>query len=193
MSNTSAIVLNLECEENYQRVLRFARRLCRNQADAEDLTQETFFRAHRCAGDTIDPRTYRGWLCRITMNLFLDLKRSQSRRVQTVSFVLDESEKDVEGLLADPTLSPEDQLLEKHLSPELVRALETLKPMDREMLIGLTVEDRSYQDIAEAFGLTPEKVRSRIWRAVRKLRDHLAKDKEVLVEAPLRGLEGSFA
>src|SRR5690625_7007848 len=64
--------------EHSARVYRLAYRLTGNQADAEDLTQETFIRVFRSL-HSYQPGSFEGWLHRITTNLFLDGARKRSR------------------------------------------------------------------------------------------------------------------
>lgn len=62
------------------RIHRHIRTLVRNRGDAEDLTQETFLRAHRQLESLENPAALSGWLHRIATNVCIDFLREASRR-----------------------------------------------------------------------------------------------------------------
>ena len=64
----------------HDRVCRYIAGLIRDPAEAEDLTQETFLRAH-CRQEALrDPKAARGWLYRIATNVCLDRLRQRARQ-----------------------------------------------------------------------------------------------------------------
>src|SRR5437588_11321738 len=73
-------------ESTYKKVFNMAYRLAGNRPDAEDLTQEAFFRAYRSFHDYEGDRPFENWIFRIVTRLFLDLLRSPRRRVKAVSY-----------------------------------------------------------------------------------------------------------
>ena len=72
-------------ERSYKKVFNLAYRLSGNRADAEDLTQEAFYRAFRRYESFEGDRPFENWIFRIVTRLYLDLKRARRRRVTTVS------------------------------------------------------------------------------------------------------------
>src|SRR4051812_24216946 len=72
--------------ESYKKVYNMAYRLSGNRNDAEDLSQEAFYRAYRSFGDYEGDRPFENWIFRIVTRLFLDLLRNRRRRVKTVSY-----------------------------------------------------------------------------------------------------------
>src|SRR5436189_4834389 len=73
-------------QETYRKVYNMAFRLAGNRTDAEDLTQEAFYRAYRSFGDYEGDRPFENWIFRIVTRLFLDLLRNRRRRVKVVSY-----------------------------------------------------------------------------------------------------------
>src|ERR1700730_15154273 len=117
-------------EATYRKVYNMAYRLTGNRTDAEDLTQEAYFRAFRSFEDYEGDRPFENWIFRIVTRLFLDLLRNRRRRVQTVSYdnsIPSEVGGDnVHFEVADTLPSPEQLLIENAYSEPLQQALEAL-------------------------------------------------------------------
>ncbi len=73
-------------ERTYKKVFNLAYRLSGDRADAEDLTQEAFFRAYRGFNGYEGDRPFENWIFRIVTRLFLDMTRSRKRRIQAQSY-----------------------------------------------------------------------------------------------------------
>ena len=71
--------------EHRELVRGFVRRLVRNEALADDLTQETFLRVQRSASTHRGEASQRSWLCAIALNLVRDHSRSSARRPNETS------------------------------------------------------------------------------------------------------------
>lgn len=134
---------------------------------AEEFTAETFLRAVRAA-ERFDERkaSARTWLCRIAQNVWRDdLRRSRVRRHEPLA-----SHRD----LAADAPSPEERLLWEEQVTALLAAVRELSPGDQE-LIGLRYgSDLEHAAIAEMLGIGESAVRTRLWRALKKLREKLA-------------------
>ncbi len=141
--------------------------LTRNQAEAEDLVQETFFKALR-AFDSFEPDTnFKAWIFRILRNTFLTTRTgiSASRTV----FLEDHPE--TLDTVSGPT--PEHALIRLDNQAALHAALEQLHPPLREVLLLCDVEEIKYKDIAVILDVPIGTVMSRISRARRTLRQLL--------------------
>lgn len=134
---------------------------------AEEFTAETFLRAVKAA-ERFDERkaSARTWLCRIAQNVWRDdLRRSRVRRHEPLA-----SHRD----LAADAPSPEERLLWEEQVTALLAAVRELSPGDQE-LIGLRYgSDLEHAAIAEMLGIGESAVRTRLWRALKKLREKLA-------------------
>src|SRR5579862_2641074 len=101
-------------EGSYRKVYDMAYRLSGNRSDAEDLTQEAFFRAYRSFGSYEGGRPFENWIFRIVTHLFLDLLRTRRRRVEAVSYdepVSHRGERPLYVDLADSRPGPQEQLM----------------------------------------------------------------------------------
>lgn len=151
--------------EHADGVYRLAYRLSGNQHDAEDLTQETFMRVFRSL-HTYVPGTFKGWLHRITTNLFLDMVRHRQKiRMES----LPEDYERVPG----HTQTPEQVYSDSNLDPALQCALDELSPDFRVAVVLCDVVGMSYEEIADTLGVKMGTVRSRIHRGRAQLRDSL--------------------
>ncbi len=142
--------------------------LTRNQAEAEDLVQETFTKALR-AFDSFQPDTnFKAWIFRILRNTFLTTRAgiAASRTV-----FLEDHPDTLDTTASGPT--PEDTLIRLDNQAGLRAALEQLQPQLREALFLCDVEEIKYKDIAVILDVPIGTVMSRISRARRTLRQLL--------------------
>src|SRR5882757_5155378 len=130
MNEQDQLRFNELMAETYKKVYNMAYRLSGNKVDAEDLTQEAFYRAYRSFGDYEGDRPFENWIFRIVTRLFLDLLRSRRRRVKAVSYDTPlQSPGGEENLyfdMADEKPNPEQEMLSDTFSEELQRALDSL-------------------------------------------------------------------
>ena len=85
LTSQEQVRFNELMDATYKKVYNMAYRLSGSRADAEDLTQEAFFRAYRSFRDYEGDRPFENWIFRIVTRLFLDLLRTRRRRVKSVS------------------------------------------------------------------------------------------------------------
>lgn len=164
-------------EETYRKVYNMAYRLAGNRSDAEDLTQEAFYRAYRSFADYEGDRPFENWIFRIVTRLFLDLLRNRRRRVKAVSYdtPLHNANGD-ENLyfdMADDAPNPEQEMMREHFSEDLQRALDSLTPEQRLLIMLADVEGLPYRDIAEMLGKPVGTIRSRLHRTHKLIRTRL--------------------
>ena len=161
-------------DRTYRKVFNLAYRLSGNRADAEDLTQEAFFRAYRRFESYEGDRPFENWIFRIVTRLFLDMKRARSRRVKTVSsdapLLTDSTGDSVQFESADDRPDPETKLMNEHLSEDLEHGLSHLSDEQRELIWLADVEQVPYAEIAERFQTPVGTIRSRLHRAHKQLR-----------------------
>src|SRR4051794_9932810 len=145
-----------------------ALRMTRNQADAEDLVQETYLRAYRGFGGFTEGTNLRAWLYRILTNAFINSYRSRQRRPSETDLA------DVEDMYLYkrlPTLdtlaasrSAEDQLFDLLTDDEVKQALEDLPENFRLPVLLADVEGFAYKEIAEMLDIPIGTVMSRLHR-----------------------------
>jgi RNA polymerase sigma-70 factor, ECF subfamily len=151
-----------------------ARRLTRNDADAEDLVAETVARAWRALNTLEHEAAFRGWIFKILHNTFLDECRRRGARPQFESFGCEEPEEgeaqfSIFEQMHQPFLlwfsNPEQEFLDKILRDDLDRALATLPEHHRIVVILSDLEEFSYSEIAATLDVPVGTVRSRLARA----------------------------
>jgi RNA polymerase sigma-70 factor (ECF subfamily) len=147
--------------ERYQGAIgRYLLRLVGDPAVAEDLCQETFFRAYRAIFKMDGDLALRPWLYRIATNLAYSL----FRRRRPALVALENTE------LQRPS-SRISYLERRTAQRELVqRTLAQLAPSARIPLVLSAVEGFSYREIASILGLSPDATRKRIYRAKQQFR-----------------------
>jgi RNA polymerase sigma-70 factor, ECF subfamily len=150
-----------------------ARRLTKNEADAEDLVAESVTRAWQARASLADTRAFRAWMFRILTNTFISERRKTLARPREERLV-DESSEDESAFsiferLHQPFLlwfaNPEQEFLDKLLREDLDRALAALPDHYRVVVVLADVEGLKYGEIAETLDLPIGTVRSRLARA----------------------------
>ena len=149
---------------------RGALRLTRDPAQAEDLVQDTYVRALRYQASYQTGTNMKAWLFAIMRNLFWD--RFKGGRPDEVSLDGD-GEFALYDTLKDPSAMPETEVLDRIAADEVVRAVEKLPELHREVVLLVDVEGFSYKDAAEVLQVPIGTVMSRLHRARRQLQKSL--------------------
>lgn len=182
MSESEQVRFNELMQSSYRKVFNMAYRLAGNRPDAEDLTQEAFYRAYRSFEDYEGDRPFENWIFRIVTRLFLDMLRARRRRVKAISYDAPlQREGSDEALYfdtADSQPSPEQEALGESFSEELQRALNALTPEQRLLITLADVEAVPYKEIAEMLGKPVGTIRSRLHRTHKLLRAKMMQIKQ---------------
>ncbi len=141
----------------YRRVYTLCLSILEDPAEAEEATQETFWRAYRHLKRYDPQRPFRTWLLSIAAHHAIDRRR---RRRATVPWPED---------LPTETPSPEEHLLRKEAHERIRRLVGQLPPTERAMVLLRYWEGASYREIAQALHLSESAVKSRLFRIRRTL------------------------
>jgi RNA polymerase sigma-70 factor (ECF subfamily) len=152
-----------------------AMRLTRDPHDAEDVVQETCFRAFRSFHRFNPGTNCRAWLFKILRNTFLNRLRRTEREVLQEDLPAWESALDTGPGLIPPSANPEEELLQTVLHGDVDRALKALPLVFREAVILADLEGLSYKEVAEALGCPIGTVMSRLSRGRHLLRQALSR------------------
>jgi len=144
-----------------------------SEAEAQDAAQEAFVKAYYALGSFRAGASFRAWLMAIVRNEALNRARSASRRTTLATRVAE----DRSSGAAAPT--PEAAILAAERGAELGAALGSLAPRDRAVIALRYFEELSEKEMAVALGCRPGTVKSRLSRALSKLRGALSEDEEV--------------
>jgi RNA polymerase sigma-70 factor (ECF subfamily) len=165
-------------EVMYPRIHSFALRLTGNQSDADDLTQETFYRAYRGFDQYAGIMPFESWIYKILTRLFYDSLRSKARRINAFSIesnliMTRDDHSSIE--ISDSKNDPEKVLLQQTISEGLEHSLKALRPSQRLLVYLSDIQQLSYTEISEVVGLPVNTIRSRLHRAHKQMRDELHK------------------
>lgn len=163
-----------ELVARYQdRVYNTCYRMCHNEADALDLTQETFLRAFQALAKYQSRASFYTWLFRIAVNLTISARRS-SRRRPRVS--LDQPQDDggtAAGRVPAGSSDAGQALEHRERHERIAGALDRLDDEFRIPVVLKDIEDMDYASIAEVLDVPVGTVKSRIHRGRMMLRDFL--------------------
>ncbi|SFS06869.1 RNA polymerase sigma-70 factor, ECF subfamily [Microbacterium sp. cf046] len=140
-----------------------AHRLVGNASDAEDVTQETFLVAWRklpgleLAGESLLP-----WLVTVCRFQAANRIRTQRRDRENTAAAVDDS--------IPSTVNVEQQVIDTEFADRILREVEGLSPLDRDIFRLCATEGYAYQAAAEELGIAHGVVRNRLSRIRTRLR-----------------------
>jgi len=152
-----------------------ALRMTHNQSDAEDLVQDTLFKAFRALDQFQKNTNFRAWIFRILVNTFITAYRKQIKQPQKVSY--DDLEEFFLYKRLDETVSlqetSKDEFLENLFDDDVKDALESLPYQFRLVVLLCDVEGFSYNEIANIIDAPLGTVMSRLYRGRKLLQRQL--------------------
>src|SRR3954462_7391805 len=146
------------------RYARYAVHMLGNREDAEEALQDAFTRAYRSLARCEDPERFGAWLFRILVNRCRTLGARRGRRAKT--FVSDDA-----ALLGASHEHPAEQTAWRE---EIDRALQRLRPEQREAFLLKYVEDMGYDEMSVLTGVGVSALKMRVMRACDRLRELLS-------------------
>ncbi len=159
-----------EIEVNMDALYGTALRLAGTGADAEDLVAETVSKAWSAIGTLQDRQRFRPWVFRILHNCFISAYRREAVRPNESAYEEDDGGGLVSLLNAQPDdflvwwANPERQFFNDMLGSAIMAAIDSLPDAFRTTIILINVEGLTYDEAAEALGVPPGTVRSRMKR-----------------------------
>jgi RNA polymerase sigma-70 factor (ECF subfamily) len=155
-------------------LLSYFVRMVRDQALAEDLTQEVFLRVYQARERYQPEARFTTWLYRIATNLALNAIRD--RRRETLTSTVPESDETQTAALArvaDSRPTAEQQMLESHRERTIREAIECLPERQRAAVILHKYQEVDYRQIAQVLKVSESAVKSLLFRAYDSLRVRL--------------------
>jgi RNA polymerase sigma factor (sigma-70 family) len=159
-------------------VYNVAYRILSDPDAASDATQDAFLRAFKAMGK-FRGGSFKAWLLRIVTNACYDQLRVKQRR-PTSSLDDLPVESDHSPYLHDPAEKPDEYVERQELSRTIQAGISTLPVEQRVVVVLSDVQGLSYQEIAQATGLSLGTVKSRLSRGRAKMRDYLVQQGELL-------------
>jgi RNA polymerase sigma-70 factor (ECF subfamily) len=143
-------------------------------ADAEDLTQEVFARAHRAMATRRGESTVSTWLYRIATNAAIDRLRAASRREVPVAGPAESAVEEEHGAVSDGEAceapGADSHVIRKEMRHCILELVDRLPPAHRSVILLGELRDLTDQQIADALGITLEAAKMRLHRARGELR-----------------------
>lgn len=147
-----------------------ALRITRNREDAEEVSQDAFIKLYHALGDFKGNSKFTTWFFRVIYNLALTKVRKKSLFTGSVD---DEGFRDQGDESAFDGLS---KFKEKEKKLYLNEAIGTLEECDQLLITLYYLDDQPVDAVAEITGLTESNVKVRLFRARKKIHDHLQKN-----------------
>jgi RNA polymerase sigma-70 factor (ECF subfamily) len=157
---------------------RFLSTRSRDEAEIDDVLQETFLRAARYRQTLKDPKRLRSWAFRIAANVLADRIRREARYSRATDgepllaeLATEESEAPEPSILIDGESEPRDDVLNV-----LVEALDKLRSRDRSLIEAFYGGAGSCRETAEFCSVPEDVVKVRLYRARTQLRDYVTQE-----------------
>ncbi len=159
-----------------QRLFRTAFSILKDRAEAEEAVQDAYLKALAALDSFQGQSAFSTWLTRIAVNEALGRRRSRERRRRHlenrgVSLIEDYRE----ALMSDARDAPpaDDALIRQQMAGLLEGAITRLPEPFRTVFVLREVNELSVEETAEALGIQAQTVKTRLFRARRRLREDL--------------------
>ena len=165
-------------ERHQRRAFAIALALVRDENDARELVQDAFLRVYKGLENFQGGSSFFTWLYRIITNLSIDLIRKPGRQLVDIDESRFESDESTEAEF--PLLSrvdgsdPADVVRRREIAARLQVALDALPPYHRGVIVMREIEGLSYEEMAQAMGVSKGTIMSRLFHARQKLQKALA-------------------
>jgi RNA polymerase sigma-70 factor (ECF subfamily) len=180
-------------ERHQRRAFAVAFALVRDESDARELVQEAFLRVYRGLASFEGTSSFFTWLYRIITNLSIDLMRKPGRQTMELDEARLEADDagEVDGTLLGRLdgADPAGIVRRREIAASLQAALDALPSYHRAVIVLREIEGMSYEEMAQAMGVSKGTIMSRLFHARQKLQRALADCYKEQVGAPLPGDE----
>jgi RNA polymerase sigma-70 factor (ECF subfamily) len=159
-------------ERHQRRAFAIALALVRDENDARELVQDAFLRVFKSLHSFEGSSSFFTWLYRIITNLSIDLMRKPGRQTADLEEI---READDGGELDTPFLSrfdgadPVEVVRRREIAARLQAALDALPSYHRAVIVLREIEGMSYEEMAQAMGVSKGTIMSRLFHARQKL------------------------
>ena len=156
-------------QKRYQRIIAsLIRRMIKDEADVEDLTQETFIKAYRRISTFQQGFTFSSWLYKIASNNCIDFIRKKKLAAISINQSYDSEDSEKQFDIEDKTATPDALIVSKERKIKLEEAIAKLPEKYRVIIKLRHEDDLDYQQISEVLDIPLGTVKANLFRA-RKL------------------------
>jgi RNA polymerase sigma-70 factor (ECF subfamily) len=165
-------------ERHQRRAFAVALALVRDENDARELVQEAFLRVYKSLASFQGGSSFFTWLYRIITNLSIDLMRKPGRQTTDLEEARldhdDGADVDVPLLGRFSSADPVDAVRRREIAARLLTALDALPSYHRAVVVMREIDGLSYEEMAQAMGVSKGTIMSRLFHARQKLQRALA-------------------
>ena len=163
-------------------VYRTALMILKNEADAEDASQDIFLNIYKSLHKWKGNSALSTWIYRITHNVCIDIIRKRKRNdASPLTTYNDDGEENVLPVI-DEQADVEEKVIQKSAYGALYAAIDRLPGKYREVIIFREINNLSYEEISKILSLPQGTVKSRIKRGREALKNLLLENKELFVK-----------
>ena len=162
-------------DRHQRRAFAIAVGLLRDEQDAREVVQEAFLRVYRGLSTFHGGSSFFTWLYRIVTNLSIDLIRKPARREAELDEAREiRDEAHIPLLARIDGADPADVVRRGEIAARIREALDALPSYHRGVILMREIEGMSYEEMAEAMGVSKGTIMSRLFHARQKLQRALA-------------------
>ena len=159
-----------------RQIFRTALHITQNREDAEDITQDVFFKAFQKLEQFQGNSKFSTWLVRIAVNeSLMRLRRRKTSKTVSMDQDVETEEGAIPRDFAEWRPNPEQIFSQSELGDILRKTIAGLPPGFRTVFTLRDIENLSTEETAEALGLSVPAVKSRLLRARLQLRERLSR------------------
>lgn len=152
--------------EKYKNIaLRTAWLICKNQADSEDVVQETFVKCHLHIHELRKEKEFKAWMLKILVRCSWQFLKKKNREVADDQVEVHFQAKEIPGIL--------DYELRKEREKEIFSSVQRLSDKHRIVIILYYYDELSIKEIAKVMGCREGTVKSRLYSARNQLKSIL--------------------
>ncbi|MDZ7724033.1 MAG: sigma-70 family RNA polymerase sigma factor [candidate division KSB1 bacterium] len=163
-----------EIVNRYRRqIYHFIYRMVKDDAQAQDLTQETFIKAFRALASFNSNYAFTTWLYKIASNNCIDHFRKKRLSTYSLDTPIKSKDGDLKRDFAASDQGPESEMISREKENQIETAINSLPEKYREAILLRHTKDKSYEEIAEMLNVPLGTVKVRIFRAREMLKRQL--------------------
>ena len=156
-------------DQYYGNIFRMIYYRTQNRMDAEDLTQEVFFKAYKELSRLIDEEHFKGWLFRIAVNRVHDFHRRKKFLHLFKSIENEDADIHV-ATQTSPDSGPLETLIRKRFRQESETFLSRLSRMEKDVFMLRFIDQLQINEIATALKKAESTVKTHLYRALAKFK-----------------------
>lgn len=150
--------------ENNKQNVRNIIRLITKQTN-EDLEQEVFVKVWKNQDKYIEKGNFKTWINTIAKNISKDYLKSAKYRYEEST----ETDSEMFVSVKDNKATPDNALLSKIRQKKIIKAIDSLKPKFREVILLVDIEGYTYEQASKKLGVPVGTIKSRIYNAKKEL------------------------